>query len=172
VMDDRQFTDQLTDSLWHLRAFARSLCHDTMWVEDLVQQTILQAWAARDRVRPDTRVRPWLFTILRNCHYADIRRRKREIEDPGGDIAASIPVAPDHDVDNSAAELYAALQALTDQQREALTLFVNRGLSYAEVSRICGCKEGTIKSRIARARTQLRRSLEGDAPHCNQLHTK
>jgi RNA polymerase sigma-70 factor, ECF subfamily len=159
MVDDLQFTDQLTDSLRHLRAFGKSLCHDPERVEDLVQQTILQAWAWRDRLRPDTRVRAWLFTILRNCHYSELRRLKREVADPEGGIAASIAVYPDQDVDGDVAALRTALQALPDHQREALMLVVNRGLSYAEAGRVCGCKEGTIKSRIARARTQLRRLL-------------
>jgi RNA polymerase sigma-70 factor, ECF subfamily len=161
VIDDLQFTDQLTASLRHLRRFGQSLCRDPGRVDDLVQQTVLQAWAARARLRPETRVRPWLFTILRNCHYADLRHRRREVEDPGGDIAASVAVSPNHDIDGNVDKLHTALKALPDHQREALMLVVTRGLSYVEAGRICGCKEGTIKSRIARARTQLRHLLEG-----------
>lgn len=161
MANDPQFIDQLTGSLLHLRRYGQSLCHDPGRVDDLVQQTILQAWAVRGRLRSDTRVRPWLFTILRNCHYADLRRRKHEVGDPEGDIAARVAVNPDHDVHGNATALHAALQRLPIDQRDALTLFVNRGLSYADVARICGCKEGTVKSRIARARMQLHQLLDG-----------
>jgi RNA polymerase sigma-70 factor (ECF subfamily) len=161
MIDDPEFANQLTASLRPLRRFGRSLCHDPGSVDDLVQQTVLQAWAVRGRLRSDSRVRSWLFTILRNCYYAELRRRKREVADSAGKIAATVMVTADHDFGGNTAAVYAALQALPHEQREALTLVVNRGLSYAQVSRICGCTQGTIKSRVFRARMQLRRLLDG-----------
>jgi len=164
MMDERTFGDELIGSQRHLHAFGRLLCRDAALVEDLVQQTLLQAWAARHRRRFDGCVRSWLFTILRNCYYAQLRIRRRElrveIEDAHGEIAKGVAPSAGEDLKGHMVELSRALQALPSEQREALTLVIFRGFSYAEVARMCRCKEGTVKSRVSRARKALIRLRE------------
>src|SRR5688500_13417820 len=70
-----------------LRAFALSLCHNTDYADDLVQDTILRAWKNIERFEPGTNLHAWLFTILRNGFHSQYRKRKREIEDPDGSYA-------------------------------------------------------------------------------------
>jgi len=161
MLCDRQFTGELTASLRHLRAFGMSLCRDPLRIDDLVQQTALQAWAARHQFRAEGSVRAWLFTILRNCYFTELRNRRPEIEDPDGAIADSVRWDHDHDVHAQLVELERGVQELPSRQREALTLVVLRGLSYEEVGEICRCKVGTVKSRVARAREALLRFLDG-----------
>ena len=171
MIDDRKFTAELTTSLRHLRAFGRSLCRDPQRVDDLVQQTLLQAWIARRRLRTDSKIRSWLFTILRNCYYTELRRRRYELEGAEGMSAAGIELTIDYEIEDDLASLCKALQALPEPQREALTLVVSGGFSYAEAGRRCGCKESTVKSRIARAREHLRSLLGGSAmPYMETQH--
>ena len=146
-----------------LRSFALRLCGNQTQVDDLMQQTALQAWTARNRLPSINNVIGWFAVILRNCYYEVLRRRKYEVDDPDGVIAESVATAPAHELQIETEEMSAALQRLPAEQRRALTLVVFEGLSYAEAGRTCGCKEGTIKSRIARARDQLYLALESGA---------
>src|SRR5947207_496089 len=74
--DAADFKRQLAETIPHLRAFARSLCGRPDFADDLVQDALLKAWAARDRFEPGTNLRAWTFTILRNCYLTEMRRNK------------------------------------------------------------------------------------------------
>ena len=77
-----------------LRAFALSLCHNPDRADDLVQDTILRAWANLDRFEAGTNLNAWLFTILRNGFYGQHRKKRREVEDPDGSYAGRLRTAP------------------------------------------------------------------------------
>ena len=64
-----------------LRAFVLSLCRDPDRADDLVQETIVRAYASIGSFRPGTNLNAWLATILRNRLYSEYRRRWREVED-------------------------------------------------------------------------------------------
>ena len=75
--DDRlAFKRELTGVIPHLRAFARGLCGRPDMADDLVQETLLKAWAAQDRFEPGTSMRAWTFVILRNAYLTDMRRNR------------------------------------------------------------------------------------------------
>ena len=63
--DKRAFKRELTEVVPHLRAFARGLCGRPDMADDLVQETLLKAWAAQERFEPGTSMRAWTFVILR-----------------------------------------------------------------------------------------------------------
>lgn len=121
---------------------------------------MLRAWKARDSYQPGTNLKAWLFTILRNQHMSGGRRawRTRPL-DP--EVAENTLVAND---DPSAREelvdLRNAIQHLNFEQRQALMLVGAAGLSYMEAAAICDCAEGTIKSRVSRARSLVATILE------------
>ncbi len=75
-LDDATFKQRLAATIPHLRAFGYSLCGKMDLADDLVQDTMLKAWAARARFRPDTSMRAWTFVILRNCYISQMRRNK------------------------------------------------------------------------------------------------
>src|ERR671912_1866529 len=78
-----------------LRAFAMSLTGHRDRADDLVQETIMRAWANIHKFEPGTNLNAWLFTILRNLFHSAYRKRKHEIEDPDGSYAATLRTAPD-----------------------------------------------------------------------------
>src|SRR4028118_1022752 len=78
-----------------LRAFAISLLHNSNQADDLVQDTIVRAWAAMDRFERGTNLNAWLFTILRNVFYSQHRRTKREVQDLDSSYAVKLRTAPD-----------------------------------------------------------------------------
>jgi RNA polymerase sigma-70 factor (ECF subfamily) len=87
------FKRELTAVIPHLRAFARGLCGRPDLADDLVQETLLKAWAAQDRFEPGTSMRAWTFVILRNAYLTDMRRNRFRA-DYDEVVAERILVAP------------------------------------------------------------------------------
>lgn len=158
--------DELVACLPNLRAFAVSLCGQVTLADDLVQETLMKAWANLGSFTEGTNMRAWLFTILRNVYYSELRKRRREVEDVDGVHAAAAAVHPSQNGHMDLQDFRTALADLPDDQREALILVGGSGLSYEEVAEICGCAVGTVKSRVNRARRRLTERLgvaDGDA---------
>lgn len=151
----RRMKDDILSAVPALRAFAMSLSGNPDRADDLVQETMLKAWAHRDSFTPGTNVSAWLFTILRNVFYSEHRKRRREVEDADGQMASRLATHPSQDGHMDLADFLIALQQLLPDQREAVILIGGSGLSYEEAAQICGCAVGTIKSRVNRARTRL-----------------
>jgi RNA polymerase sigma-70 factor (ECF subfamily) len=101
----------------------------------------------------------WLFTILRNHFYTEMRRR-REVQDPDGVMVGNLATIPEQGARLDFNDMQSALARLSVEQREALLLVGAEGLSYEEAASICGTTLGTIKSRISRARTRLAELLD------------
>jgi RNA polymerase sigma-70 factor, ECF subfamily len=143
----------------HLRAFAISLSGSVDKADDLVQGALLKGLTNFDKFQPGTSMQAWLFTILRNDFLTQIRRKKREVEDPEGSWAEKVAVMPDQNSRLDFTDMLKALSKLPVDQREALLLVSAEGLSYEDAARICGTNIGTIKSRINRARSALAKHL-------------
>ncbi len=159
------FKRELTGVIPHLRAFARGLCGRADMADDLVQETLLKAWAARDRFEPGTSMRAWTFVILRNAYLTDMRRaRFRGDYDEG--LAERILTAPaDQEDPVHLADLHRAMLTLPAERGGARPLVGAGGFSYEEAAQICGCAVGTIKSRVGRARAALTAMIdEGRLP--------
>ncbi len=161
---DHNVTEEMVSLVPQLHTFARSLCRDGVRADDLVQEALLRAFVNLERFKPGTNLKAWLFTILRNEHYSQLRRRKFEAYDIARDQLPEPSVPPDHDGELELRDLNRALTALSPGQRAALILVSASGFSYEEAASICGCAVGTIKSRVARARTALLAMLEGYMP--------
>ena len=138
-----------------LRAFAISLCGNVDRADDLVQETLLRAWANLNSFEPGTNMSAWLFTILRNLFRSEYRKRRREVADGEGTYAETLKSQPEQTSRVEFEEFRTALAKLPSDQREALVLVGASGFSYEEAAGICGCAVGTIKSRVNRARTRL-----------------
>jgi len=163
--DKRVFKQELTEVVPHLRAFARGLCGRPDVADDLVQETMLKAWAAQDRFQPGTSMRAWTFVILRNAYLTDMRRNRFRGEYDEG-VAERILTAPaEQEEPIHLSDMHRALLTLPPERREALLLVGAGGFSYEEAAEICGCAIGTIKSRVGRARAALTSMIEeGNIP--------
>ena len=147
--------DALVGTIPNLRAFAISLTGDHHLANDLVQETLLKAWSNRDKFIPGTNLKAWLFTILRNTYFSEIRKKRREVQDVDGEAAARLVSLPEQHGHLDLADFRKALVQLSPDQREALLLIGAEGFSYEEAAEISGCAVGTVKSRVNRARTRL-----------------
>ena len=142
-------------ALPNLRAFAISLTGNADRADDLVQEAITRGLANLDKFEPGTSMRAWLFTILRNQFHTSYRKKRREIEDPDGAMAATLVSLPEQQGHLDLADLQVALTKLSAHQREVLLLIGAEGMSYEETAKIVGTNVGTVKSRVNRARSRL-----------------
>ncbi|MBY4593262.1 MULTISPECIES: sigma-70 family RNA polymerase sigma factor [Rhizobium] len=161
--DGPGFTDvELLDNLPALRTFARRFHNSASDIDDLVQETLAKAIAHSGDFRRGTRLRSWLFTIMRNTFCSKFKISKREqvgaIEDSAG--WASRPPSQIWEVRGH--ELEVALSALPDNYRTVVDLVFIQGVSYEAAADRCGVPIGTIKSRVNRARHHLTKVLDGE----------
>lgn len=138
-----------------LNAFARRFYRDPYDVEDLVQETLLRAIASIDSYTPGTRMKSWLFTIMRNTFYN--RCRVYDREKPGATECASErgASAATQDTEIEFRQVLSAIRDLPLDQKEVVVLVSILGISYHDASEICGCRMGTVQSRLHRARARL-----------------
>ena len=153
------FRQELVVHLPHLRAVARGLTGHRDRADDLVNDTILKALSAESQFRPGTHLRAWLMTILRNHYINGLRRTRIEVETIGEIPEAALSAQPNQEHVVEVNEVAGALLRMSLEHREILVLVSAAGLSYEEAAEVCGCAVGTIKSRLNRARGELRKVL-------------
>ena len=143
-----------------LRRYARALTRNAELADDLVQDTLVRALRSEHLFHGGD-VRSWLYTILTNLNRNRLRSLARRpmhtsIEDNDAPDASG-PEAGGRDIER-------ALASLVDDQRTALLLVVLEGLTYREVAEIQGVPIGTVMSRLARARIQIKSYIDGARP--------
>ena len=159
-MGDGTFKADLISAIPSLRAFGMSLAQNADRADDLVQETLVKAWDKQSSFEPGTNLKAWLFTILRNEFYSQMRKRGREVQDSDGIMTARLAVHPGQEGALDLKDFRAALDQLPGDQREAIILIGASGFSYEEAATICDCAVGTVKSRVSRARARLHEILQ------------
>lgn len=148
-----------------LYGYALVLTQNRTDAEDLVQETYVRAIRAMGRLRPDSNVKGWLFTILRNIWLNELRQRRRapEIVDVEADERTSNLVdesmkSPYEEYVGNLEQRHVreAIQQLPEEAREIILLREWEELSYQEIATVLDCPLGTVMSRLARARSKLR----------------
>jgi RNA polymerase sigma-70 factor (ECF subfamily) len=114
---DKDFRDQLVAIIPALRAFARGLCGNRDVADDMVQDAMTRAWAARQSYTPGSNFRAWMFMILRNHYYTTLRKNARMVSwDP--EVAERVlVVAPAQHDGLNVQDVQAALLKLPSEQR-------------------------------------------------------
>ena len=171
ALSDPEFKKELAQVIPHLRAFGRSLSGNRDLADDLVQETLMKAWAARQRFQAGTNMRAWTFIILRNLYLSQMRRArfKGEWDDLVADRILAAPASQDKHVELG--DMQRALLHLPQPQREALILVGAGGFAYEEAAEICGVAVGTIKSRVARGRVALEAVMGDNTLPSRRTHT-
>ncbi|MET1027714.1 MAG: sigma-70 family RNA polymerase sigma factor [Dongiaceae bacterium] len=157
------FSAALLETLPHLRAFARSLTRNRDLADDLVHDAVARALAASHQFTPGTNFRAWMFTILRNLFYNEGKKWQNRIVPLDESVLKSASMGTAQEASLEFADFRRAFWQLTADQREVLTLVGAGGMTYEQAAEVCNCRVGTIKSRVSRARDQLKQILENDA---------
>ena len=159
------FRENVQAAIPALRRYARALTRNADIADDLVQDTLVRALRS-EHLFHGGEVRSWLYTILTNLNRNRLRSLARRpalspLEDNDAPDMAG-PEAGGRDIER-------ALATLVDDQRTALLLVVLEGLSYREVAEVQGVPIGTVMSRLARARVQIKSYLDGERPALRRI---
>jgi RNA polymerase sigma-70 factor (ECF subfamily) len=174
-----KFTEAVLENISALNRFAYSLCQDASETEDLVSETVVKAFEKFDSLKDANKLKQWLFQILRNQFISNYRKNKRivglsdyQIAPDNGEESFSlyeaINVAGFENEGNpekqfiskiTREQIQSAIDQLPTEFRISLSLCDIEDFSYAEISQILKVPIGTVRSRIARARTILQKKL-------------
>jgi RNA polymerase sigma-70 factor (ECF subfamily) len=135
--------------------FAYRLTGNTADASDLTQEAYIRVYRAWQSFKPGTSFLSWIYRIVTNLHRDELRRRKGRYQEE----IPEIPVQPIEDyVEAQLSEpVSKALADLTPEQRQIVLLADIEECSYQEIARVVGCSVGTVRSRLHRARGQLRK---------------
>jgi len=144
--------------------------------DDLLQTTFLNLHRARQRYRPDQKLRPWLFAIAANVRMDELRRRHRiapaasaeEIDRALERESLERPVAEPLEEAERSARVRAALVELPDSQRQVIEMNRYDGLSFGEIAKALDISEGACKLRAFRGYETLRSKLAALSPELSQ----
>ncbi len=165
-----QLVEQTQDRVYSL---ALRMVGDPEDAADLAQEALLSAWKGLPRFQGEAAFSTWLYRLTSNACIDFLRREKRRRAggsilylDAGGEEGGSIDL-PDYGADphrqleqgEVRSQIAQALAELSPEHRQVLSLREVAGLSYTEIAAALGVEEGTVKSRIARARLALRKKL-------------
>ena len=157
---DDNFRGDVVEIIPSLRCYARSLTRNMVDADDLVQETLLRAIIHIESFRTGTNLRAWLFTIMRNRFYTNIRKSAREPVGSDDCVSGALSSPPPQDAQMELRDVKRALLNLPHPYRATIAFVVLREKTYSSAADHFGCDIGTIKSRINRARRMMRNALE------------
>ena len=161
----RPFAEALIDHVPAVRRYALCLVGTRDQADDLVQDCLERALSRADLFQPDTNLRAWLFTIMRNIAITQARKNKLRRTDAADRLARAARSRPASQLDSVAlSESLTLIGQLTPGEQEAVTLLGVQDLSYEEAARVAGLPVGTMKSRLSRGRQRLRALSDPSAP--------
>jgi RNA polymerase sigma-70 factor, ECF subfamily len=159
-----EFQERIKAAIPALRRYARALTRDHETADDIVQDTLVRALRS-EHLFLGGDVRAWLYTILTNLNRNRLRSLSRRpplspIKD--ADATTSGP-------DSGGRDIGRALDDLAEDQRATLLLVVLEGLTYREAAEVQGVPIGTVMSRLARARAQIKAFLDDERPSLRRV---
>ena len=157
------FEERLIAEIPALRRYGRVLCRDREAAEDLVQDSVERALRHRHMWRRPGNFRAWLFRIMHNVHANDVRWRARRPQAVAFEDGHGGAEAPTQELRAEVGQALAAFDQLGDDHRQLLVLIGIEGFSYREAARILSLPEGTVMSRMSRARERLLDVMAGQA---------
>ena len=154
--------DEIESCIPALRRYAYALVRNREGADDLVQDCLERAVARRGHWRADGPVRAWLFRILLNRFRDQRRSLHAGAHLVSAETMVEIPRLGDQDDHLALREVHDAIGRLPPDQQAALMLVALEGFSLAEAATMLDVPEGTLTSRLARARQALRRATGRD----------
>jgi RNA polymerase sigma-70 factor (ECF subfamily) len=141
--------------------YLMGMLRDAALAEEVLQNVMLSVWKAAGNFRGESKVRTWLIAIARN-HAINSRRKRAlhavELHEEERDHKTGPMEAVIRDSERD--QVRAAIRMLPEEQQETLELVFYHGLSGAEAAAVLGVSEGTIKSRLHRAKAHLKELLQ------------
>ena len=158
---------EFTQEAEHLRHdLQRQACHylaDTDMAEDAVQETLVKLWEAKARIADASKMRNMASVVCRNVSLNMLRRAKRlsPLADAGRVEVGDTPQTR-LELHDDAQWLRRCVQSLSDKQRLILRMRNVEKLSYAEIAKIMGTSESSVRGMVSKARQELLKRMKGD----------
>lgn len=161
-----KYSEQVVTYIPHLRRYAHALMGgDTLAADDLVQDCLERALSRFHLWRKDSDLRAWLFTIMHNLYVNYLRKRSNKPRFVEMEIEGNVKqIQSSAEQELEVRDVQRAIDMLTPEHREVLLLVTLEGLQYQEVASILGVPEGTVMSKLSRARSKLRSIMQLDKP--------
>lgn len=157
-MDKEQFIKRITEVEADMFHLAFSILHREQECSDAVQEAVVKAYAARDTLRNHVYFKTWIMRILLNECYALLRRQKRLV--PMEEQMLDVQTGFDAYVREEYMDLYRAIDALKEKDRVCVLLYYIEDYPVRQIAQILRIPEGSVKSRLRRARMQLKDMLK------------
>jgi RNA polymerase sigma-70 factor (ECF subfamily) len=146
--------------------YAYRLTQNEADARDLTQEAFIRVYRAWRSFKPGTSFLSWIYRIVTNLHRDELRRRKgryqeeipedHELQEYGGGRPLAVEPIEEYVESQLSEPVSKALADLATEQRQIVLLADVEGYSYQEIAEIAGCTVGTVRSRLHRARGQLR----------------
>lgn len=156
ILDRERFVAQVTELQETLYRTARSILRNEQDAQDAVQEAVTQAFARLHTLRDPAKFKPWLLRILVNTCYDACRRRRSTVY---LEAVEETLAAPQSDCEERMS-LWSAVMRLPEEQKAVVTLFYYEDLPIRAISEVLGITQGTVKTRLSRARGRLRQMLD------------
>lgn len=156
-MNKQQFSEKVLELEAVLFHVSYGILHNSQDCEDVVQEAVLKAYANKEKLKNPDFFKTWLVRILMNECYSFLRKRAREIP-LNEEISENTEFVEDF-IKEEYLDLYECMKQLEEKDRICVQLFYMEGYSVKEIARVFHVPEGTVKSRLSRARAGLRESL-------------
>ena len=156
ILDRESFVAQVTELQETLYRTARSILRNEQDAQDAVQEAVTQAFARLHTLRDPAKFKPWLLRILVNTCYDACRRRRSTVY---LEAVEETLAAPQSDCEERMS-LWSAVMRLPEEQKAVVTLFYYEDLPIRAISEVLGVTQGTVKTRLSRARGRLRQMLD------------
>lgn len=156
ILDREHFVAQVTKLQETLYRTARSILRNEQDAQDAVQEAVTQAFARLHTLRDPAKFKPWLLRILVNTCYDACRRRRSTVY---LEAVEETLAAPQSDCEERMS-LWSAVMRLPEEQKAVVTLFYYEDLPIRAISEVLGVTQGTVKTRLSRARGRLRQMLD------------
>lgn len=156
-----KFLDEIEGCIPGLRRYALALTGNRERAADLVQDTLERALRKQRLWSPTGALQSWLFTLLINIYRNDLRAQSRRPHlTPLDELTIDPASAPQQPEQLALNETKRALAHLPEEQKQVLLLVALEGFTYKEAAKILNIPQGTLMSRLARARANLRKLVE------------
>ena len=183
--DETAFEVLVTDNEKRIYNLCRRLTGNPEDAAELTQEAFLNAWRGLSRFQGESSFSTWLYRLASNACIDFLRKEKRRqnlsmtvsLDDEEEARQVELPderYAPERELERTEVRqaVAAGLERLTPEHRQVLVMREINGLSYAEIGAVLGLEEGTVKSRIARARNALRKVLTERGNFFGQLSSR
>jgi RNA polymerase sigma-70 factor (ECF subfamily) len=152
---------QIVEHIPALRRYARVLARTSDQADDLVQDCVERALSRSNLYQPDTNLRAWLFTIMRNIAITQTRKDKLRRSFAAEQMLVEHRAAPASQTEVVALkDSFRLMKSLSAGEKQAVALLGVFDLSYEEAAKASGLPVGTMKSRLSRGRQRLRTLME------------